>query len=88
MTAVTMPVAKDFFATATGVGVYVEVHKIAIRVTFATVDAVGETRLGDTPDCREALRVATMALQTHRERLLPLFEKIARERAITSGPLE
>ena len=85
MTAVTVPVAKDFFATAAGVGVYVEVRRIAIRVTFATVDAVGETRLGDTPDCQEALRVATTALQTHREQLLPLFEKIARERATTGA---
>lgn len=88
MTTVTVPVAKDFFATSAGVGVYVEVRGIAIRVTFATVDAVGETRLGATPDCQEALRVATTALQTHRERLLPLFEKIARERATTSGPVE
>jgi hypothetical protein len=86
MTTVTVPVAKDFFATAAGVGVYVEVRRIAIRVTFATADAVGETRLGDTPDCQEALRVATLALHTHREQLLPLFEKIARELATQMAP--
>jgi 2,3-bisphosphoglycerate-independent phosphoglycerate mutase len=80
MTRVTVPAAKDFFASATGVGVYVEVRKIAIRVTFATVDAIGETRLGDTPDCQEASRVATAALRAHREQLLPLFDKVARER--------
>ena len=84
MTAVTMPAAKDFFASASGVGVYVEVRGIAIRVTFASVDAIGETRLGDTADCQEALRVATAALEAHREQLLPLFEKVARELAVTT----
>jgi hypothetical protein len=84
MSVITVPSAKDFFASTSGVCVYVEVRRIAIRVTFATPDAAGETRLGTTPDCQEAKRVATMALQTHREQLAPLFAKVAREREATS----
>jgi hypothetical protein len=76
-----VPPAKDFFASPGGVCVYVEVRKIGIRVTFQSPDAAGETRLGTTADCLEALRLATLGMKMHREKLLPLFAKVARERA-------
>ena len=81
----TVPPANDFFASATGVYVYVEIRKVGIRVTFQAPDAVGEARLGNTADCQEAVRLATMGLKTHREKLLPLFAKIAREPARQPG---
>ena len=81
MPSLKMPVEKDFFASERGVCVYVEVRSVAIRVEFETPDATGTVRLGTSEDCMRAAQAATEALQKYRAALLPLFEKVAAERA-------
>ena len=71
---------RDFFASATAVCVYAEVSGIGVRVEFAAPDAVGTVRLGSSDVCVKALALATTALHDHREKLLPLFERLARTR--------
>lgn len=74
---VTEPRADEFFASRSGVCVYVNIDGQAVRVQFASVDAHGVAE-GASPDAEEAIRAAKSALQKHRAALVPLFERVAR----------
>jgi hypothetical protein len=71
------PRADEFFASRSGVCVYVNLDGQAVRVQFADLDAHGVAE-GDSPDAEEAVRIAKSALQKHRAELGPLFERVAR----------
>jgi hypothetical protein len=82
------PTADAFFATATGVCVYVNVGRRAIRVQFESPDspAVAEG-LGD-PATKLALAVAIKAFQKHHQQLRPLFDHVATELAERRGTID
>jgi hypothetical protein len=71
------PAADEFFATSGGVCVYVNVHARAFRVQFATPDAPGSAGDTSAAGASEAIAVARAAFVKHREKLTPLFERIA-----------
>ena len=75
------PKADNFFATAAGVCVYVQVGRRAVRVQFSSSSAPAAIDGQDEAGTREAIAVATRVFEAHRRRLLPLFDSIARELA-------
>ncbi len=76
---------RDFFASAGAVCVYAEVSGIGVRVEFASPDATGTARLGSSEVCAKAIVMATTALHAHREKLLPLFERLTPSRGDSSA---
>jgi hypothetical protein len=74
---VTEPKADEFFASRSGVCVYVNIGGQAVRVQFATVDAQGVAE-GSSPNAEAAIVEAKSALQKYRAELTPLFERVAR----------
>lgn len=70
--------AERFFASRSGVCVYVVVGTRAFRVQFASVDSRGVVVEGGTEGAEEACRIARHAMQQHLTGLAPLFEKVAR----------
>jgi hypothetical protein len=79
------PAAKDFFASAEGVCVYVNVRGRAFRVRFETPDGPpsisGTTQKGS----EEAAALAGRALVKHRDELAHLFQQVELERAARQG---
>ena len=73
----TEPRADEFFASRSGVCVYVNIDGQAVRVQFANVDAQGVAD-GASPNAEEAIRIAKLALQKYRTELGPLFDRVAR----------
>lgn len=73
----TEPKADEFFASRSGVCVYVNIDGQAVRVQFASVDAQGVAE-GSSPHAELAIAEAKSALQKHRIELSPLFERVAR----------
>lgn len=71
---------ESFFASRSGVCVYVTVAKRAFRVQFAAPDAIGVVadHGHEAESAEEARRVARLALREHAQALAPLFEKVAR----------
>jgi hypothetical protein len=79
------PKADDFFATARGVCVYINVgRRSAVRVQFVSPDAPAAIDGDDQTGEQEAVAVATRAFEAHKHRLVPLFERIAHELAARS----
>lgn len=77
MTSVTEPKAHEFFASRSGVCVYVKVQGHAVRVQFATMDALGVAE-NASAGAEQAVIAARAALHRHRDELAPLFDKVAR----------
>jgi hypothetical protein len=71
---------ESFFASRSGVCVYVNVGKRAFRVQFATPDAIGVVVEGgsDGDGAKEARHLAAAALRRHASALAPLFAKVAK----------
>lgn len=78
------PKADDFFATAAGVCVYVNIGRRVVRVRFASQDAPAVVDDDDQSAAQDALAVATRVFETHKRRLVPLFDRIAEELAARS----
>jgi hypothetical protein len=75
---VEIPKREAFFASRSGVCVYVSVEGRALRVCFESLDGEGKLE-GAEPSRRaaKALAAATQAFIACRESLAPLFEQIA-----------
>jgi hypothetical protein len=69
---------EHFFASRSGVCVYVAVGKRSYRVQFADATSQGVVVEGGQDGAEAARRIARRALLEHREGLMPLFEKVAR----------
>jgi hypothetical protein len=69
---------EEFFASRSGVCVYVKLRGQTFRVQFASADAHGVVTEGTSPDAAAALDLAKAALHKHQAELAPLFEKVAR----------
>ncbi|HKY38454.1 MAG TPA: hypothetical protein VJN18_21070 [Polyangiaceae bacterium] len=69
---------EDFFASRSGVCVYVTLRGQTFRVQFASADAHGVVTEGTSPEAAAALDLAKAALQKHQAALAPLFEKVSR----------
>jgi hypothetical protein len=78
-TALAEPLARAFFASRSGVCVYVTVRGRAYRVQFAAPDAMGVVAGELAHDTDEALRLARSALQRHHATLATLFQKVAQK---------
>jgi len=70
------PNADEFFASRSGVCVYVTVRGTAFRVQFASASAHGVVTEGE--GAQVALELARAAVRKHQATLVPLFEKVAR----------
>lgn len=70
--------AERFFATRTGVCVYVTVRRQVFRVRFASADAQGVVVEGPNDGADEARAAAWAAVQKLGTALDPLFVKVAR----------
>ena len=79
------PKAEAFFASASGVCVYVDVRGRAVRVQFESAIGPGIAQETDGSRAAEALAVAGSALERHRVHLQPLFDKVASELAARRG---
>lgn len=78
MTRAEVPKAHAFFASRSGVCVYVTVDGRPVRVCFRSVDGVGQVEGEEPPSVSAAaLAAATSAFQGCRPQLAPLFEQIA-----------
>lgn len=76
------PTAEEFFVSATGVCVYVNICGRAVRVQFESPDGPGVAAQGMMAgDADEALAAATSVLERCKSQLRPLFERAARESA-------
>ena len=73
----TEPKAEDFFASRSGVCVYVALRGETYRVQFATTDAHGVVTEGLPQGAEEAAQLARTALVKHRAALSKLFEAVA-----------
>jgi hypothetical protein len=73
-----VPGREAFFASRSGVCVYVTVGRHAVRVCFESLDAEGRLE-GSDPDGvgERALAAANEAFKAYRATLAPLFEQIA-----------
>jgi hypothetical protein len=69
---------ENFFASRSGVCVYVTIRKQTFRVQFVDAAAQGVVVEGSADGADEALLVARSALKQHAEALEPLFAKVAR----------
>jgi len=72
------PKPENFFASRSGVCVYVVVGGRALRVQFAHVDAEGVVVEDGREGADEARRIARRAVRKHMTHLAPLFDKVAR----------
>ena len=72
------PQPEDFFASRSGVCVYVTLRGQTFRVEFGSADAPGEVTEGTSQDAAAALELAQVALQKHQVALAPLFDKVSR----------
>jgi len=72
------PKPANFFASRSGVCVYVVVGGHTVRVQFAHVDSEGVVVGGSHAAAEEARRIARRALRKYQAELAPLFEKVAR----------
>jgi hypothetical protein len=77
--------AGEFFASATGVCVYVNLAGRAFRVQFDSADGPGVARGTTEVGAAEAVVVATRALEKYRTQLRPLFDRVAHELASRPG---
>jgi hypothetical protein len=75
------PSAEEFFASETGVCVYVNVDGRAFRVQFASLDDAPTARGIGTVGVEEAIAAASSARERYRAKLEPLFLQIAQELA-------
>jgi hypothetical protein len=73
----TEPKAEDFFASRSGVCVYVAVRGQTYRVQFAGTDAHGVVTEGTPQGAEEALDLARAARRKHQGALSKLFEEVA-----------
>jgi hypothetical protein len=79
------PTAGEFFASSSGVCVYINLGGRAFRVEFSSVDSEGVAP-GATGDGVEAAIVAAAAaLQRHKLELEPLFARVTTETASRAG---
>jgi hypothetical protein len=69
---------EEFFASRSGVCVYVTLRGQTFRVQFVSADAHGVVTEGTSQDAAAALDLAKAALQKHQAALAPLFEKVLR----------
>jgi len=69
---------ERFFASRTGVCVYVTLEQRTFRVRFASIDAHGVVVDGRGDGAEDARVVARAALQQRAASLAPLFEKVSR----------
>jgi hypothetical protein len=72
------PSVGEFFASRSGVCVYVRVRGKTFRVQFARIDADGIVAEDTQPGALEALECARLAIRKHQAELAHLFEKVAR----------
>jgi hypothetical protein len=70
--------AGEFFASRSGVCVYVTIQQQAYRVRFVSPDAHGVVVDGQGAGAEAALGIARVALRQNAANLAPLFEKAAR----------
>jgi hypothetical protein len=76
------PKAEEFFASATGVCVYVNVRGRAVRVQFESAGGPGiAPGAAQDSGAAEAIGAAASALARHGVRLQPLFDTVALELA-------
>ncbi|HVY32025.1 MAG TPA: hypothetical protein VHB79_36065 [Polyangiaceae bacterium] len=69
---------ESFFASRSGVCVYVTIGKRTFRIQFVDPSAHGVVVEGGREGAEEACSVARQALRKHAEGLAPLFAKVAR----------
>jgi hypothetical protein len=69
---------ERFFASRTGVCVYVTLEQQTFRVRFASIDAHGVVVDGGGEGAEDARVIARAALQQRAASLAPLFEKVSR----------
>jgi hypothetical protein len=69
----------DFFASRSGVCVYIPLRGRTVRVQFASPTAGGVVAGGSEDADDEALAIARAALQRYQDKLAPLFDKVARK---------
>jgi hypothetical protein len=81
----TEPEADAFFATATGVCVYVNVGARTVRVQFESLSAPATSEESGDADVNEALLVASTAFEKHKPLLEALFEQVSVELASRRG---
>src|SRR5688572_26834250 len=79
------PTAEAFFATATGVCVYVNVGTRAVRVQFESLDAPATVEGASDAGAEAALIAASEAFEKYKHQLRPLFEHVAFELAARRG---
>ena len=75
------PAALEFFASAAGVCVYVNVRGRAFRVQFESPDGPATVQRTTEHGADEAVAAASLALDKHKAELTPLFERVELERA-------
>jgi len=71
------PKPQNFFASRSGVCVYVVVGRRTLRVQFADEDAEGVVVEGGSEGAEEARSVARRAMRENKTALAPLFQKVA-----------
>jgi hypothetical protein len=81
MASVKQPVPTEFFASPSGVCVYVQVGARDVRVEFHGIEGPAIARGVTAAEVAEATTVATAALERHRAELLPLFARLAEQQA-------
>jgi len=81
MASVRPPIATEFFTSASGVCVNVQVGAHDVRVEFQGIEGPVIARGASAADVAQATAAATVALERHREELLPLFARLAERTA-------
>lgn len=71
------PVATEFFTSPAGVCVDVQIGTHRVRVEFQGIEGPVIARGASAADVAQATTAATVALERHREELLPLFASLA-----------
>lgn len=79
------PTLDEFFATATGVCVYVNVGRRAVRIQFESLDAPATVESSSDRDTELALIAAGKVFEKYKHQLQPLFDQTARELRQRSG---
>ncbi len=77
MASIKSPLATEFFAGASGVCVTVQVGARQVQVEFQGIEGPVIARGASAAEVAQATAAATVALERHREELLPLFEMLA-----------
>lgn len=75
------PKADEFFVTASGVCVYVNIERDAVRVVFTSADGPVFADGNDQGRAATAVAVATKTFEQNKGRLEQLFTEMAREQA-------